>query len=137
MQTAITKLLNSSITTFVSSYRGLLLRRIVLAPALCLIVLIFTAFFFQNSPSASPRQQLMRANNLGVAYLNQQKLDQARKEFQQAVALDKDNSTAQLNLGITEVNLGHVAPAEQALQRAAQRDSKNPAVWYNLGLPVS
>ncbi|PYY14714.1 MAG: hypothetical protein DMG61_09025, partial [Acidobacteria bacterium] len=42
----------------------------------------------------------MRANNLGVAYLNQQKLDQALKQFEQAVAADKDNAIAQLNLGI-------------------------------------
>lgn len=76
----------------------------------------------------------MRANNLGVAYMNQQKLDQALKEFEQAVEIDKNNPTAQLNLGIAELNLSHVGPAEAALQRAAQLDPKNPAVWYNLGL---
>jgi tetratricopeptide (TPR) repeat protein len=76
----------------------------------------------------------MRANNLGVAYMNQQRLDQALKQFQQAVALDKNNPTAQLNLGIAELNLSHVEPAEEALKRAAELDPKNPAVWYNLGL---
>lgn len=76
----------------------------------------------------------MRANNLGVAYMNQQKLDQALKEFEQAVEIDRNNPTAQLNLGIAELNLSHVGPAEAALQRAVQLDPKNPAVWYNLGL---
>src|SRR5207248_560349 len=76
----------------------------------------------------------MRANNLGVAYLNQQKLDQALKEFQEVVAADKDNTSGQLNLGIALLNLGRVPQAEAALQRAAQLDAKNPAVPYNLGL---
>ena len=76
----------------------------------------------------------MRANNLGVAYLNQQKLDQALKQFEQAVAADGENPTAQLNLGIALLNLTRAAQAEEALQRAAKLEPKNPAVWYNLGL---
>jgi len=76
----------------------------------------------------------MRANNLGVAYMNQQKLDQARKQFEQAVAIEHDNAIAQLNLGIALLNLSQVAPAEEALQRAAQLDPNNAAVWFNLGM---
>ena len=76
----------------------------------------------------------MRANNLGVAYLNQQKLDQALKQFEQAVAADKNNAAAQLNLGIALLNLARAPQAEEALQRAEQLDPKNAAVWYNLGL---
>jgi Tfp pilus assembly protein PilF len=109
------------------------LRRLLLAPALLLIVLIWTAFFPQ-APAKSSKQQLMRANNLGVAYLNQQRLDQALKQFEHAVELDKNNSTTQLNLGIAQLNLSQVPESEAALQRAAQLDPKNPAVWYNLGL---
>jgi tetratricopeptide (TPR) repeat protein len=76
----------------------------------------------------------MRANNLGVAYLNQQKLEQALKQFEQAVAADKDNATAQLNLGIALLNLARAAQSEEALQRADKLDPKNAAVWFNLGL---
>jgi len=76
----------------------------------------------------------MRANNLGAAYLNQQKLEQALKQFEQAVAANKDNATAQLNLGIALLNLARAPQAEEALQRAQRLDPKNPAVWYNLGL---
>ncbi|PYY18374.1 MAG: hypothetical protein DMG60_08530 [Acidobacteria bacterium] len=76
----------------------------------------------------------MRANNLGVAYLNQQKLDQALKQFEQAVAAEKNNAIAQLNLGIALLNLARAPQAEEVLQRAARLDPKNPAVPYNLGL---
>ena len=109
------------------------MRRLLLAPALLLIVPTWSAFF-QQAPAKSSKQQLMRANNLGVAYLNQQRLDQALKQFEQAVAIDKNNSTVQLNVGIAQLNLSHVPESEAALQRAAQLDPKNPAVWYNLGL---
>jgi Flp pilus assembly protein TadD len=76
----------------------------------------------------------MRANNLGVAYLNQQKLEQALKQFEQAVAADKDNSTAQLNLGIALLNLARAPQSEEALQRAGKLDPKDAAVWFDLGL---
>jgi len=110
------------------------LRRIVPALALLLTVVFLSAFFFETEHTQSARQQLMRANNLGVAYMNQQKLDQALKQFQDAAALDKNNATVQLNLGIALLNLSHVAPAEEALQHAAQLEPKNPAVWFNFGL---
>src|SRR5581483_5377032 len=97
-------------------------------------VVIASAFLFETAQKQSTRPQLMRANNLGVAYMNQQKLDQALKEFQEAAALDKNNATVQLNLGIALLNLSRVAPAEEALQRTAQLEPKNPAVWFNFGL---
>jgi len=110
------------------------LRRFLPAVALCALALFSIGWFAQTPKKPSPKQQLMRANNLGVAYLNQQKLDQALKQFEQAVAADKDNATAQLNLGIALLNLAHAPQAEEALQRAGKLDPKNPAVWFNLGL---
>ena len=96
--------------------------------------LLLLGWFAERPQKPSASQQLMRANNLGVAYLNQQKLDQARKQFEQAVAADKDNATAELNLGIALLNLAAAPEAEAALKHAAQLDPKNAAVWYNLGL---
>lgn len=110
------------------------MRRLLLVVVVLSVAALLTAFFYQSSEKSNSRHQLMRANNLGVAYMNQQKLDQALKEFQQAVAVDKDNASAQLNLGIALLNLSQVAPAEQALQRASQLAPKDPAVWYNFGL---
>ncbi|MFL6440076.1 MAG: FG-GAP-like repeat-containing protein [Terriglobales bacterium] len=110
------------------------MRRLALAFALLIAPFIWGAFLFQNQTKASDKRQLMRANNLGVAYLNQQKLEEGLKQFEQAVAIDKNSATAQLNLGIALLNLSRVAPSDEALRRAAQLEPKNPAVWYNLGL---
>jgi tetratricopeptide (TPR) repeat protein len=112
----------------------LVLRQIFLGLLLCCAALVCIGWFVDTPQKSSARQQLMRANNLGVAYLNQQKLNQALKQFEQAVAADAENATAQLNLGIALLNLTRAPQAEEALQRAARLDSKNPAVWYNLGL---
>jgi len=110
------------------------LRRLLLLSFVLSIVVVLCAFIFEAAQKTNSKQQLMRANNLGVAYMNQQKLDQARSEFQQAASLDKDSAVAQLNLGIALLNLSQVASAEQALQHAAQLTPKDPAVWYNFGL---
>jgi Tfp pilus assembly protein PilF len=110
------------------------LRRLALAFALLIATSIWGAFLFQSQTKASDKRQLMRANNLGVAYLNQQKLEEGLKQFEQAVAIDKNNATAQLNLGIALLNLSRVAPSDEALRRATQLEPNNPAVWYNLGL---
>lgn len=110
------------------------MHRIVPGVVVLLAVVLLSAFFLQNAQKQSSHQQLMRANNLGVAYMNQQKLDQALKEFEEGAAIDKNNASIQLNLGIALLNLSRVAPAEEALQRAAQLEPKNPAVWFNFGL---
>lgn len=110
------------------------MRRLALAFALLIATSIWGAFLFQSQTKASDKRQLMRANNLGVAYMNQQKLEEGLKQFEQAVAIDKNNATTQLNLGIALLNLSRVAPSNEALRRAAQLDANNPAVWYNLGL---
>lgn len=104
---------------------------------LCILTLAAFVPFWNHIHFDSPspqQQQVMRANNLGVAYMNQQKLDQALKEFEQAAALAKDNPAVQLNLGIALLNLQRVEPAETALHNAENAEPKNPAIWYNLGL---
>lgn len=106
----------------------------MLGAILPFVALLSIGWFAETPKKPSVRQQLMRANNLGVAYLNQQKLEQAAKQFEQAVAADKDNATAQLNLGIALLNLARAEQAEEALRRAGKLDSKNAAVWFNLGL---
>src|ERR1700745_2909601 len=96
-----------------STIGALRLRRFLLVLALCAAVLASIGWFAETQKPLS-KQQLMRANNLGVAYLNQQKLEQALKEFEQAVTADKNNAIAQLNLGIALLNLARATQAEEA-----------------------
>jgi Flp pilus assembly protein TadD len=80
------------------------------------------------------RGEAVRLNNLGVAYMNQQRFDQALKLFEQAYRVDPRLFTARLNQGIVLLNLQHYEAARRILHEVTQREPKNPRAWYNLGL---
>ncbi len=80
------------------------------------------------------RGEAVRLNNLGVAYMNQQRFDQALKLFEQACRMDPKLFAARLNQGIALLNLQRYAAAREVLQEATRREPNNPRAWYNLGL---
>ncbi len=80
------------------------------------------------------RDEAIRLNNLGVAYMNQQRLEQALERFEQAAKLDPNLNAARLNRGIALMNLQRTEPARAALLEATEREPQNPRAWYNLGL---
>jgi tetratricopeptide (TPR) repeat protein len=75
-----------------------------------------------------------RLNNLGVALMNQQRMDKAVEKFDAALGQDPGFATAELNKGIALLNLQKLPEAEAALRRAAAAKSSDPRVWCNLGL---
>ena len=82
----------------------------------------------------SDRAAAAKLNNLGVAYMDQQRMDKAVEEFDQALNADPGLTAAELNKGIALLNLQKLAEAEAALNKAAAQEPSNPRVWYNLGL---
>ncbi len=76
----------------------------------------------------------VRPNNLGVAYMNQQKGEDALAQFKLAIAADPSLAVPHMNAGIVELVLQHLPEAKAELDRAAKIDPSNPRVWYNLGL---
>jgi Tfp pilus assembly protein PilF len=73
-------------------------------------------------------------NNLGVAYMDQQRLDEAIKAFEKAHGLDPKASIPDLNRSIALLNQQKLDASRQILEQLAQRNPKDPRVWYNLGL---
>jgi tetratricopeptide (TPR) repeat protein len=88
----------------------------------------------RKAPAEDPRTKAARLLNLGVAYMNQQRMEQALKMFEQAAALDPALSSARLNQSIALLNLQRQEPAKALLLEAVQHDPKNARGWYNLGL---
>lgn len=78
--------------------------------------------------------EAVRLANLGVAFINQQRMDKAVERFDEALKLDPSLTVAELDKGIALLNLQKLKEAEAALNHAAAADPKNPRVWYNLGL---
>ena len=113
------------------------------ARSAAVVVLTFTSFGQVHSPRATPASrkqpaeiamQAARLNNLGVAYMNQQKADKALKFFEQAHALQPKFFSADLNRGIALLNLQRFTPAEAILLAAVRLQPASARAWYNLGI---
>jgi len=76
----------------------------------------------------------VRPNNLGVAYMNQQRGDDALAQFKLAIAADPALAVPHLNAGIVLLVLQRLPESKIELEKAAKIDPANPRVWYNLGL---
>src|SRR5271166_17977 len=105
------------------------LRRLL--PAVLVSLISVSAWKGDKPPD---RIAAAKLNNLGVAYMNQQRMDRAVEEFDQALKADPGLTAAELNKGIALLNLQKLSEAEEALNTAAAKEPSNPRVWYNLGL---
>ncbi len=101
---------------------------------------LMTAIFAgaQTRNHAAPRKDVaaeaLRLNNVGVAYMGQQRLEAALRTFRRAGQLDPRLKAARLNAAIALLNLQRFTPARRLLQTMVQRDPDNAVAWYNLGL---
>ena len=82
----------------------------------------------------SKTTEALRLNNLGVAYMGQQRLQEALREFTRTEQLDPKLYVARLNQAIALLNLQRFAEARRLLRSVVERDPDNARAWYNLGL---
>jgi tetratricopeptide (TPR) repeat protein len=75
-----------------------------------------------------------RANNTGVALMNQQLMEKALAKFEEARKLDPSSAIPTLNQGIALLYLRKLPEAEEALKKASSIDPNNVRIWYSLGL---
>jgi Flp pilus assembly protein TadD len=80
------------------------------------------------------REAGYRANNMGVALLEQFAYDEAAKAFHEALRLSPGLDIARLNLAIAEHYGGHPAEAAADAHTAAQRMPGSPTAHYMVGL---
>jgi len=76
----------------------------------------------------------IRLNNLGVAYMNQARINEALTSFRQAQAKDPLLFAARLNEGIALLNGQRLAEARDVLLDATRRQPENARAWFNLGI---
>jgi tetratricopeptide (TPR) repeat protein len=89
----------------------------------------------QNTPAKPPaREDAYRANNIGVALLEQYKHNEAANAFRRALQLDPQLAVARINLGIALFNVPDLPAAQRALQSAAAAVPNAPQPHYVLGL---
>lgn len=113
----------------------------------CLILLAAIAsfgalFFYSNKSSAqtkaqadfAKREEAYRANNIGVALLEQFNHKEAAEQFRRALSLDPNQKLAQINLGIALYNIPDYEAARPELKRAAEISPESLQVYYIPGL---
>ena len=100
-----------------------------------LLVLILTAAHLQTDQSKpNAREEAYRANNLGVALLEQFKHKEAADAFRRALQLDPSLAVARINLGIALFNIPDLPAAQKELQAAITAAPLAPQPHYLLGL---
>ncbi len=89
----------------------------------------------QNTPpKTQTREEAYRANNIGVALLEQYKHKEAADAFKRALQLEPGLSLARINLGIALFNMPDLPAAQRELQSAATAAPNAPQPHYVLGL---
>ena len=90
----------------------------------------------RQNAAAKPnaREDAYRANNLGVALLEQFKHKEAADAFKRALQLAPDLALARINLGIALFNVPELPAAQRELQAAATAAPSAPQPPYVLGL---
>lgn len=115
-------------------FRRLLLLSIV-AAVLCGVAL---RAWTQTSPvaqkTANTREDAYRANNLGVALLEQYKYKEGAEAFTRALKLDPNLQLARINLSIALFNVPDLLGAQREAEKAASANPNAPQPPYILGL---
>jgi tetratricopeptide (TPR) repeat protein len=98
-------------------------------------LLLPPAAHLQNQQSkATAREDAYRANNIGIALLEQFKHKEAADAFRRALQLDPGLVTARINLGIALFNVPDLPAAQKELQAAIAAAPTAPQPHYVLGL---
>jgi Tfp pilus assembly protein PilF len=88
----------------------------------------------QSSPAVTAREDGYRANNVGVARLEQYDFPAATAAFRRALQLDPSLAIARLNLGIALFYGGEQEAARKELETVRAALADRPQVEYVLGL---
>src|SRR5689334_19107570 len=108
---------------------------VVVAVALLALTLTGATQTPSPAPKAAPaREDAYRANNLGVALLEQYKYKEGAEAFARALQLDPKLAIARINLGIALFNVPDLAGAQREAQRSIAENPNAPQPHYILGL---
>ncbi|HWN08644.1 MAG TPA: FG-GAP-like repeat-containing protein [Pyrinomonadaceae bacterium] len=88
----------------------------------------------QTKPGPASREEAYRANNIGVALLEQFKHKEGAEAFRNALKIDPKLNLARINLSIALFNVPDLAAAQREAQNAAALSPDVPQPYYILGL---
>ena len=104
------------------------------ALAAALSIFVLSAPHQTQPPKTNAREDAYRANNVGVALLEQFKYREAADAFRRALQLEPSLTLARINLGIALFNIPDLPAAQKELQAAIAAAPNAPQPHYLLGL---
>ncbi len=97
----------------------------------CLVLLMFVSFFGCKESEADKRKkaiEMMTTQTLGLAYLEEFKLEEAENEFLKMIQLAPDDKLGYANLGLVYLRMGKYKQAEEQLFKASKIDPEDADV---------
>ncbi len=94
----------------------------------CVLSLLFFGCNQNRDRDNATSEEIITARTLGLAYLEENKLEEARDEFLKVVDLDPKEVLGYANLGIVYLRMGEYREAEDWLQQAIKMDQEDPDV---------
>jgi len=82
----------------------------------------------QGGSDAERAEEMISAKTLGLAYLEENKLEEAEAEFLKIIDLDADEVMGYANLGIVYLRMGSFDQAEEWLKKAIKMQPEDPDV---------
>src|SRR5215211_5183770 len=107
---------------------------LVLALSACFLLGATSAQLQNEQTKPNAREEAYRANNIGVALLEQFKHKEAADAFRRALQLDPGLALARINLGIALFNVPDLPAAQKELKAAIAAAPSAPQPHYLLGL---
>ncbi|MEM8486676.1 MAG: FG-GAP-like repeat-containing protein [Bacteroidota bacterium] len=83
-----------------------------------------------NDPAV--QASLQQAENMGLAYLEENRFDDAAAAFETVIALNPEDPAGHANLGIVHLRRGDYTAAEKAFNEALARKKSDPDIFINL-----
>jgi len=98
--------------------------------SLLLVIVALVLAFSACKPAkkADPKQEalkLMTAQTMGLAYLEEFKLDEAETEFLKYIEMAPEDKLGYANLGLTYLRMGKYSEAEEQIKKAIEIDSQD------------
>ncbi|MDP4223129.1 MAG: FG-GAP-like repeat-containing protein, partial [Bacteroidota bacterium] len=92
----------------------------------CFCISMFSGCRNKSGSTAEKSTDLITIRTLGLAYLEEFKLDEAEKEFLRFIELSPKEKLGYANLGLTYLRMGKYPEAEKTLFKAIRIDPKDP-----------
>jgi len=102
-------------------------KQFLLALCLCMI-LVGGCAKKEERPKAEQLVNVVEARNLGLAYLEENRLDEAEQEFLKVIMHAPEDPMGYANLGIVYMRKGEYASAEARVQRAVDMVPEDPDI---------